>query len=114
MSSNARLNENVLLQFCLAHFIRDVKFLAEHPDIVTNFIRANVELTDWINSNLPEAKKLLNQQIQKETRVATWTESASRFIAFGAGLLRNLREARALRERRPFWRPRMPAPHRQS
>lgn len=28
----ARLNESVLLQFCLAHFIRDVKFLAEHPD----------------------------------------------------------------------------------
>jgi hypothetical protein len=22
----------VLVQFCLAHFIRDVKFLAEHPD----------------------------------------------------------------------------------
>jgi transposase len=28
-----RLNENVLLQFCLAHLIRDVKFLAEHPDL---------------------------------------------------------------------------------
>jgi transposase len=27
----ARLNENVLLQFCLAHYIRDVKFLVEHP-----------------------------------------------------------------------------------
>lgn len=27
-----RLNDNVRLQFCLAHFIRDVKFLAEHPN----------------------------------------------------------------------------------
>lgn len=27
-----RLNDNVTLQFCLAHFIRDVKFLAEHPN----------------------------------------------------------------------------------
>jgi hypothetical protein len=27
-----RLNENVTLQFCLAHFIRDIKFLAEHPN----------------------------------------------------------------------------------
>jgi hypothetical protein len=27
-----RLNENVTLQFCLAHFIRDVKFLADHPN----------------------------------------------------------------------------------
>jgi transposase len=27
-----RLNDNVTVQFCLAHFIRDVKFLAEHPN----------------------------------------------------------------------------------
>ena len=26
-----RLNNNVLVQFCLAHLIRDVKFLADHP-----------------------------------------------------------------------------------
>ena len=26
------LNENVALQFCLAHLIRDVKFLVDHPD----------------------------------------------------------------------------------
>lgn len=26
-----RLNENVLVQFCLSHLIRDVRFLAEHP-----------------------------------------------------------------------------------
>lgn len=27
-----RLHENVALQFCLAHFIRDVKFLTKHPN----------------------------------------------------------------------------------
>lgn len=27
-----RLNENALLQFCLAHLIRDVRFLVEHPN----------------------------------------------------------------------------------
>jgi hypothetical protein len=27
-----RLNENVLVQFCLAHLIRDVRFLGEHPN----------------------------------------------------------------------------------
>jgi transposase len=27
-----RLNENVTVQFCLAHLIRDVKFLVEHPN----------------------------------------------------------------------------------
>lgn len=26
-----RLNEHVLVQFCLAHLIRDVRFLVEHP-----------------------------------------------------------------------------------
>jgi lipoprotein-releasing system permease protein len=30
-------------------------------------------------------------------------------VAFGAGLIRNLREARALRARLPIWKPRMPA-----
>jgi NitT/TauT family transport system substrate-binding protein len=34
---------------------------------VKNWIRANVELTDWINSHQSEAKKVLNQQIQVET-----------------------------------------------
>ena len=43
------------------------KFLKEHPDLVKNWIRANVELTDWINGHQAEAKKLLNQQIQTET-----------------------------------------------
>lgn len=27
-----RLNDNVLVQFCLAHLIRDIKFLVEHPE----------------------------------------------------------------------------------
>jgi NitT/TauT family transport system substrate-binding protein len=35
--------------------------------VVKNFIRAHVELTDWIKGHLPEAKKMLNAQIQKET-----------------------------------------------
>ena len=54
-------------QFVCANLIVSVKFLKEHPDVVKNWLRAHVELTDWINVHLPEAKKLLNQQIQKET-----------------------------------------------
>ena len=54
-------------QFVTAHIIVSTKFLREHPDVVKNFIRAHVELTDWINGHLPEAKKMLNAQIQKET-----------------------------------------------
>lgn len=54
-------------QFVTAHLIVRTQFLKDHPDLVKNWIRAHVELTDWINGHLPEAKKLLNQQIQKET-----------------------------------------------
>ena len=63
-------------QFVVTNLVVSTKFLKEHPDLVKNWIRANVELTDWINKNLPEAKKLLNQQIQRETGKA-----------LGAGLL---------------------------
>jgi NitT/TauT family transport system substrate-binding protein len=54
-------------QFITAHLIVRTQFLKEHPDLVKNWIRAHVELTEWISGNLPEAKKLLNQQIRKET-----------------------------------------------
>lgn len=53
--------------FITAHLIVRTQFLREHPDLVKKWIRAHVELTDWINGNLPEAKKLLNRQIAKET-----------------------------------------------
>jgi NitT/TauT family transport system substrate-binding protein len=54
-------------QFVCANLIVSAKFLKEHPDLVKNWLRAHVELTDWINGHLPEAKKILNQQIQRET-----------------------------------------------
>jgi len=54
-------------QFITAHLIVRTQFLKEHPDLVKNWIRAHVELTEWINGHLPEAKKLLNEQIRKET-----------------------------------------------
>jgi len=57
-------------QFVTAHLIVSTKFLREHPDLMKTWIRAHVELTDWINDHLPEAKKILNQQIQKETTKA--------------------------------------------
>ena len=54
-------------QFVTSHLIVRTQFLKEHPDLVKDWIRAHVEVTDWISGHLPEAKKLLNQQIQKET-----------------------------------------------
>jgi len=54
-------------QFVCANLIVRSNFLKEHPEVVKSWLRAHIELTDWINGHLPEAKKLLNQQIRKET-----------------------------------------------
>lgn len=57
-------------KFVITNLIVSTKFLREHPDLVKNWVRAHVELTDWINGHLPEAKNILNHQIQKETTKA--------------------------------------------
>src|SRR5258706_279389 len=54
-------------QFVIGLLVVNTKFLKSHPDLVKNWIRANIDLTDWINAHPADAKKLLNQQIQTET-----------------------------------------------
>jgi len=54
-------------QFVTTELVVSTKFLQSHPDLVKKWLQAHVELTDWINGHVPEAKQILNQQIQKET-----------------------------------------------
>ena len=54
-------------QFVIGVLVVNTKFLRAHPDLVKAWIRANLELTDWINAHQSEAKKLLYEQIQRET-----------------------------------------------
>jgi NitT/TauT family transport system substrate-binding protein len=54
-------------QFVTAQLVASTKILNQHPDLVKAWLRAHMELTDWINSHLPQAKVLLNEQIKKET-----------------------------------------------
>ena len=54
-------------QFVIGLLVVNTKFLQSHPDLVKNWIRAHVDLTDWISGHPPDAKKLLNEQIQRET-----------------------------------------------
>lgn len=72
-------------QFVITNLIVSSKFLREHPELVKNWLRAHVELTDWINGHLPESKTLVNQQIQKETGkalpAAVLDEAFGRFTA---------------------------------
>lgn len=53
--------------FVTALLVVRTSFLKDHSDLVKKWIRAHVELTDWINQHPSEAKALLNQQIQTET-----------------------------------------------
>lgn len=57
-------------QFVIGLLVVNTKFLQTHSDLVKNWIRANIDLTDWINAHPGQAKQLLNGQIQKETRKA--------------------------------------------
>lgn len=54
-------------QFVTANLIVSTKFLREHPELVKRWLRAHVELTDWIEQHPTEAEQVLNQQIQRET-----------------------------------------------
>jgi NitT/TauT family transport system substrate-binding protein len=54
-------------QFVTTHIIVSTKFLKEHRNLVKKWIKAHVELTEWINKDLPEAKRVLNGEIKKET-----------------------------------------------
>ena len=54
-------------QFVTGHLIASTKFLQAHPDLAKKWIRAHVEVTEWIQAHPAEARQILNQQIQKET-----------------------------------------------
>jgi sulfonate transport system substrate-binding protein len=53
-------------EFVITDLIVRPKFLQQHSDVVKNFLRAHVELTDWINKNPSQAKEIMNRQLQKE------------------------------------------------
>lgn len=57
-------------QFVIGLLVVNNKFLKAHPELVKSWIRAHIELTDWINAHPLESKRLLNEQIQRETNKA--------------------------------------------
>ncbi len=42
-------------------------FLEKHPELVKKFLLAHAELTDWVNQNPSEAKKILSEELARET-----------------------------------------------
>jgi NitT/TauT family transport system substrate-binding protein len=54
-------------QFVITELNVNEKFLSQHPDIVEKWVRAHVDVTEWINQHPAEAHRKINDQIQKET-----------------------------------------------
>jgi NitT/TauT family transport system substrate-binding protein len=48
--------------------VSSVKFLRDRRDLAKKIAEANVELTQWIRQNEPEAQKLLIEELKAETR----------------------------------------------
>ncbi len=43
------------------------KFMDQHPDLVQKSVKEHIEITDYINKNLQEAKEIFNKELQYET-----------------------------------------------
>lgn len=54
-------------QFVTANIIVRTDFLRQHPEVVKQWLRTHVDVTDWINANPQQAKKILNAEILKDT-----------------------------------------------
>ena len=54
-------------KYVTTHLVSSVNFLKQHSDLLKKWIAAHVELTEWINANPAEAKKLFNAEIKAET-----------------------------------------------
>lgn len=53
--------------YVTTHLISSTRFLRDRPELAEKFVRAHVELTDWINSHPNEAKLLFSAEMKKET-----------------------------------------------
>ncbi len=57
-------------RYVTTHLVSSVAFTKEHAGLLKRIVAAHVELTDWINANPAEAKRLLNAEIAIEATKA--------------------------------------------
>ena len=57
-------------KFVITNVIVSRKVVNQHRDLVKRFLRAHVELTQWINQHPGEAKQIMNAEIKQETHSA--------------------------------------------
>ncbi len=53
-------------KYVTTHLVSSVKFLKERPELLKKWIAAHLELTEWINKNPDEAKKVFNDELKVE------------------------------------------------
>ncbi len=54
-------------KFVTGNVIVSTKFASAHPDLVRRWLAAHVELTQWINANPADAKRIANSEIARLT-----------------------------------------------
>lgn len=54
-------------RYVTTHLVSSVRALKERRALLRKFVAAHVELTDWIQRNTDEAKRLFNAEMQAET-----------------------------------------------
>lgn len=57
------------------------KFVEEHPKLAAAWVKAHVELTDWINENYAKAKQLFNEEFARESGKLLPPSYLDRFFA---------------------------------
>ena len=57
------------------------KFLEEHRDLAKKWVEAHIEMIEWINSNYTQAKKLFNEEFERETGKSLPPAYLDRFFA---------------------------------
>ena len=62
-------------KYVTTHLVSSVQFLNKQRDLLKRWIAAHVELTEWIQSNSDEAKKLLNEGMKRQTTRALPVET---------------------------------------
>ena len=91
-------------RYVTTHLVSSVKFLGGNSPLLKKWIAAHVELTDWINNNLDEAKRILNEELKAETTRALPQETLDRAFRrlqlthdpVSASLLKSAQDAHAI------------------
>ena len=91
-------------KYVTTHLVSSARFLQRNPDLLKKWIAAHVELTDWINKNVDEAKRILNGELKAETTRAlpqqtldlAWKRLEVTHDPISASLLKSAQDAHAI------------------